>query len=198
MPEDSGVLIWWRKSPRAVLGRWDGGLQHHLAPDWCKMFQPGDRVHFPQPRGVIPEMFGMLAMWEENVQSVSPAGHALTRVDTDVPDIVGAFSADAPMGICCIGVSSRLCIPRTSVLIVSDPGHSRSSRPTAKPICTCRTVHSMAPDLTFQLSEPQTSQPRDTSSRGSASADCPGLPWQFEISRRQRRSSRGPVSAQAG
>ncbi|EPS99809.1 hypothetical protein FOMPIDRAFT_154739 [Fomitopsis schrenkii] len=56
-----------RESPLAVLERWHGPQDSHLAPDWCHTMDAGDRHSFRQPRAVVSELFGWLAHSRENL-----------------------------------------------------------------------------------------------------------------------------------
>ncbi|TFY72263.1 hypothetical protein EVG20_g746 [Dentipellis fragilis] len=63
-----------RHSPRAILDRWDDDLSHPHIPYWCQTMDVGDRCTFLQPRAIVPELFGNLAMSEVNVtEGYSPA-----------------------------------------------------------------------------------------------------------------------------
>lgn len=67
---DTGALVWFRKSPPAILERYWGEKDDIRAPDWCRSFSVGEVVEFGQPRCGIVDFFVKLALTQDNREEV--------------------------------------------------------------------------------------------------------------------------------
>lgn len=82
----SEVLVWWRRSPPAILASYDSAWkpEYDDGPSWCHMLDFNEQTSFIHTRFGITELFARLALMHDNIievsifPSCSPHGSFLT------------------------------------------------------------------------------------------------------------------------